>query len=109
MKADVYQKEVAGARNDPRFWVRFSGWQVTSFGYKNERCLFVEYITIFDRSVKADNQSEFEWQTRKARIDPKLVALGWTLVRWTPDHYTPPIFVLAVEDAGDIMAAEAHP
>lgn len=34
--------------------------------------------------MKADKQSEFEWQTRKARIDPKLVALGWTLVRWTP-------------------------
>lgn len=35
--------------------------------------------------MTADKQSELEWQTRKARIDPKLVALGWTIVRWTPD------------------------
>lgn len=34
--------------------------------------------------MTAHKQSEFEWQTRKARIDPKLVVLGWTIVRWTP-------------------------
>jgi len=34
--------------------------------------------------MTANEQSEFEWQTRKARIDPKLVALGWTVIRWTP-------------------------
>ena len=32
----------------------------------------------------ADEQRELEWQTRKARIDPRLVALGWTVIRWTP-------------------------
>lgn len=30
-------------------------------------------------------QEELEWKTRRERIDPKLVALGWTIVRFRPD------------------------
>ena len=35
--------------------------------------------------MTANEQSEFEWQTRRKRIDPKLVALGWTVIRHRPD------------------------
>jgi type I restriction enzyme R subunit len=35
--------------------------------------------------MPANEQNEFEWQTRKQRIDPKLVALGWTVIRYRPD------------------------
>lgn len=35
--------------------------------------------------MTANEQNEFEWQTRKQRIDPKLVALGWTVIRYRPD------------------------
>jgi type I restriction enzyme R subunit len=35
--------------------------------------------------MTANEQHEFEWQTRKQRIDPKLVALGWTVIQYRPD------------------------
>jgi len=35
--------------------------------------------------MTANEQNEFEWQTRRQRIDPKLVALGWTVIRYSPD------------------------
>jgi len=35
--------------------------------------------------MTANEQNEFEWQTRRKRIDPKLVALGWTVIRYRPD------------------------
>lgn len=33
----------------------------------------------------ANEQQEFEWKTRKKRVDPKLEAQGWAVIRWTPD------------------------
>jgi type I restriction enzyme R subunit len=35
--------------------------------------------------MTAHEQNEFEWKTRKARIDPKLEALGWTIIPWDSD------------------------
>lgn len=37
------------------------------------------------QAMTAKEQGELEWQTRKGRIDPRLAALGWTILRWTPD------------------------
>lgn len=33
--------------------------------------------------MTANEQGESEWQTRRDRINPKLNALGWTVIRWT--------------------------
>jgi type I restriction enzyme R subunit len=36
-------------------------------------------------NMTAKEQDELEWKTRRQRIDPKLVALGWTVTRYRPD------------------------
>src|SRR5437763_759357 len=36
--------------------------------------------------VAAGHAGGLEWQARRQRIDPRLRALGWDVVRWDPHH-----------------------